>query len=149
MSQSKKLINELNKLLKGTNIGIFVFDNLSEKISNHKLKSNFSTILKKLKRHETMLINQIRANDGEEENSAGIMGTISDILIMIKNLKIINDIQVTEEAIKSIEMGLKAIEDFKKEHQIVDTELKKEIFRMEKDYIEIYQILNTFQINYK
>ena len=106
------LIQELNQLLKGTHMGAFVFEDLREKVVDEKLRLEFHRYLELLKNHEDMLTKHITMIGGEPVDTSGFMGTITDMMSMIKNMVVVGDIQVVEEAVKAIEMGLKAIRDF-------------------------------------
>lgn len=144
-----QLITELNQLLKGTHMGAFVFEDLDAKITSHQLKKEFKEILKVLKHHEEFLTHHIQLLGGEPVDSAGFKGTIADMMEMIKNMLIVSDVQVIEEATKSIEMGSKALHDFDDKHFILNEELQKEIQIMKDDYAAIYHSLHKFLLEYK
>lgn len=145
----KALIESLNQLLKGTHMGAFVFEDLSSKITSHELKMEFKDILKTLKAHEEMLTHHIVKLGEDAADTAGIKGTLADMMEMLKNLLIINDVQVIEEASKSIEMGIKALKDFDDQHFMIGGALQKEIQIMKDDYSSIYHTLHKFLLEYK
>ena len=149
MNQREDLIEELNQLLKGTHMGAFIFEDLSAKITAHDLKVEFKRILKILKKHEEMLTQHITELDGEAVDTSGFMGTMTDMMGMIKNLIIVTDIQVIEDATKSIEMGLKALRDFDDKHFTLSQTMQKEIQIMKDDYSSIYHDLHKFLVEYK
>lgn len=149
MDQREDLIEELNQLLKGTHMGAFIFEDLSDKISDHQLKQEFHRILKRLKNHEEMLTSHISELGGEPVDTSGFMGTMADMMNMIKNLVIVTDVQVVEEATKSIEMGLKALHDFDDRHFTLSEKMQKEIQVMKDDYSSIYHDLHKFLVEYK
>lgn len=149
MNEREDLIEELNQLLKGTHMGAFIFKDLGDKIADHNLKEEFHRILKLLKKHEEMLTFHITNIQGEPVDTSGIMGTMSDMMNMIKNLIIVTDVQVVEEATKSIEMGLKALRDFDDKHFTIDETMHKEIQIMKDDYSSIYHDLHKFLVEYK
>lgn len=149
MNKREDLIEELNQLLKGTHMGAFVFEDLSDKISDHKLKVEFHRILSLLKEHENMLTKHIEEVDGNPVDTSGFMGTMADMMSMIKNLVIVTDVEVIEEATKSIEMGMKALRDFDDRHFTLSDEMRKEIDIMKDDYSCIYHSLHKFLISYK
>lgn len=148
-AKREDLIEELNQLLKGTHMGAFVFEDLRDKIEDHSLKIDFGNFLKLLKNHEEMLTRHIEVLQGEPVDSSGFMGTMSDMMSMIKNLVIVTDVQVIEEATKSIEMGLKALRDFDDRHFTLSETMRKEIALMKDDYSSIYHTLHKYLIAYK
>lgn len=149
MNQREDLIEELNQLLKGTHMGAFVFEDLRDKISDHALKVEFDRILKLLKGHEDMLTRHILAIEGDPVDTSGVMGTMADMMSMLKNMVIVTDVQVVDEATKSIEMGMKALRDFDDRHFTLSDTMHKEIAVMKDDYSCIYHTLHKFLISYK
>ncbi len=140
------LIQELNQLLKGTHMGAFVFEDLREKVVDEKLRLEFHHYLELLKNHEDMLTKHITMIGGEPVDTSGFMGTITDMMSMIKNMVVVGDIQVVEEAVKAIEMGLKAIRDFDDRHFTLSETMRKEIDIMKDDYQMIYHSLHKYMI---
>ena len=138
------VIQELNQLLKGTHMGAFVFEDLREKVVDEKLRLEFHRYL--LKNHEDMLTKHITMIGGEPVDTSGFMGTITDMMSMIKNMVVVGDIQVVEEAVKAIEMGLKAIRDFDDCHFTLSETMRKEIDIMKDDYQMIYHSLHKYMI---
>lgn len=149
MKIREDLIEELNQLLKGTHMGAFVFEDLRDKISDHALKVEFDRILKLLKGHEDMLTRHILAIEGNPVDTSGVMGTMADMMSMLKNMVIVTDVQVVDEATKSIEMGMKALRDFDDRHFTLSDTMRKEIAVMKDDYSGIYHTLHKFLISYK
>lgn len=146
MDLREDLIQELNQLLKGTHMGAFVFEDLREKIEGEALRLDFHQYLKLLKNHEEMLTRHIISVGGEPVDTSGFMGTISDMMSMIKNMVVATDVQVVEEALKAIEMGLKAIRDFDDRHFTLSETMRKEIDIMKDDYQSIYHSLHKYLI---
>lgn len=149
MNKREDLIEELNQLLKGNHMGAFVFEDLRNKISDHDLKVEFQRILKILKGNEDMLTRHIQEVHGEPVDTSGVMGTITDMMTMIKDLVIVTDVQVIEEATKAIEMGMKALRDFDDRHLTLSDQMRKEIEIMKDDYSCIYHSLHKFMLSYK
>lgn len=146
MNLRDDLIQELNQLLKGAHMGAFVFEDLSEKIEGQQLKLDFHHYLELLKNHEEMLTRHIISVNGEPVDTSGFMGTVTDMMSMIKNMVVTGDLQVVEEAIKAIEMGLKAIRDFDDRHFTLSETMRKEIDIMKDDYQTIYHSLHKYLI---
>ena len=141
----EKLMEELNQLLKGCHMGAGVFENLAGKLKSEELKLEFDRILRILKVHEGKLTRQINTNGGD----AGMMGSMAEMMSKIKNLSLMNDTEVIAEAVKSIEMGEKAIRDFDDSHFTLDEEMQKTIRIMEDDYKSIYYNLHKYLIELK
>lgn len=149
MNQREDLIEELNQLLKGTHMGAFVFEDLREKISDHALREEFHNYLNLIKGHEDMLTRHIQEVQGDPVDTSGFMGTMADMMSMIKNMTITTDKQVIEEATKSIEMGLKALRDFDDRHFTLSDTMCKELDVMKDDYSSIYHSLHKFLVSYQ
>ena len=145
----EKLMEELNQLLKGCHMGASVFENLAGKLKSEELKLEFDRILRILKVHERKLTRQINTNGGDAADDAGMMGSMAEMMSKIKNLSLMNDTEVIAEAVKSIEMGEKAIRDFDDSHFTLDEEMQKTIRIMEDDYKSIYYNLHKYLIELK
>lgn len=147
MNQREDLIEELNQLLKGTHMGAFVFEDLRDKIDNHDIKVEFDNILKLLKGHEDMLTKHILEVNGNPVDSSGFKGTMTDMMSMIKNMVLLSDEKVVEEATKNIEMGMKALRDFDDRHFTMSETMRKEIAMIKDDYSTIYHTLHKYLIS--
>ena len=145
----EKLMEELNQLLKGCHMGAGVFENLAGKLKSEELKLEFDRILRILKVHERKLTRQINTTGGDAADDAGMMGSMAEMMSKIKNLSLMNDTEVIAEAVKSIEMGEKAIRDFDDSHFTLDEEMQKTIRIMEDDYKSIYYNLHKYLIELK
>ena len=126
-SMEDKLLEELNQLLKGTHMGASIFEDLREKIKSETLHKEFDEILLMLHIHEKSLTGLILAHGGEPIDSAGIMGTITDVISHIKNLTVDSDKEVLKVAVHNMEMGAKALHDFDARNFILDDETEKTI----------------------
>lgn len=144
MNKREDLIEELNQLLKGTHMGAFIFEDLHEKIMDPELAMEFANYLRILKRHEQLLTRHIVQLEGDPLDTSGIKGTMADLMSMMKNLTLANDEQVLEEALKSIEMGQKALRDFDDRHFNMSENLCKELSIMKDDYSIIHHSLHKF-----
>lgn len=145
----EKLLEELNQLLKGSHMGAAVFEDLEGKLTSEELKLEFARILRILKVHERKLTTQINANGADAVDNAGVMGTMAEMMNKFKNLTLLNDTEVIAEAVKSIEMGEKAIRDFDDSHFTLNSEMQKTIRIMEDDYKSIYFNLHKYLIELK
>ena len=140
--EQNKLNEELNQLLKGTHMGASIFEDLYDKVKSEKLKNEFHEILDKFRLHERSLTSLIMANDGEAADTAGVKGTITDMMYKIKNVMITNDKQVLDEAVKCMEGAQKALHDFQGRHKILADNVEKVIHIMQDDYGTIYHTLH-------
>lgn len=145
----EKLLEELNQLLKGCHMGAAVFEDLEGKLTSEELKLEFARILRILKVHERKLTSQINDNGADAVDNAGVMGTMAEMMNKFKNLMLLNDTEVIAEAVKSIEMGEKAIRDFDDSHFTLNAEMQKTIRIMENDYKSIYFNLHKYLIELK
>lgn len=146
---NEKLIEELNQLLKGAHMGAFVIENLCEKLRSKELQDVFHQILDNLNIHEKAITALIIAEQGEPVDTAGVMGTLTDMMYSFKNLSIATDEEVLKEAVKSMEMAVKAIKDFDSQHYTLKIDMQKTIRIMEDDYSSIYHMLHKYLIEYK
>lgn len=147
--EQNKLNEELNQLLKGTHMGASIFEDLYDKVKSEKLKNEFHEILDKFRLHERSLTSLIMANDGEAADTAGVKGTITDMMYKIKNVMITNDKQVLEEAVKCMEGAQKALHDFQGRHKILAENVEKVIHIMQDDYGAIYHTLHKYLIEFE
>ncbi len=142
MNQREDLIQELNQLLKGTHMGAFLFEDLRDKLMDRDLKQAFHQYLTLLKEHEEMITTHIHKLGGESVDHAGVMGTISDVMSMIKNMTLLDDQAVITEAMKGIEMGMKALRNFDECHFNMSQTLNWELDIMRDDYHIIFHSLH-------
>lgn len=147
--EQNKLNEELNQLLKGTHMGASIFEDLYDKVKSEKLKNEFHEILDKFRLHERSLTSLIMANDGEAADTAGVKGTITDMMYKIKNVMITNDKQVLDEAVKCMEGAQKALHDFQGRHKILADNVEKVIHIMQDDYGTIYHTLHKYLIEFE
>ena len=82
------IVEELNQLLKGTHMGIGIFEDLEGKLQSERLKTEFHGLLDKLKMHAHSLSALIQTCGGDPVESAGWKGMVTDAVEMLKNLMI-------------------------------------------------------------
>lgn len=145
----EQLMEELNQLLKGCHMGASVFEDLREKLANDELKMEFDRIMRILHTHEQKLTSQINHQGGDAVDHAGVMGTMSEMMSKLKNVALLDDAEVIAEAVKSIEMGEKALRDFDDSHFTLNEQMQKTIRIMEDDYRSIYYNLHKYLIELK
>lgn len=147
--EDNKLVEELNQLLKGTHMGAYIFNDLKEKLVSKELKDVFDQILDNLHTHERSLSALIVSEHGNAQDSAGVKGTIADIMQSLKNLTLISDKEVLEEAVKAMDMAIKAIKDFDEKHFNLKENMEKTMRIMLDDYNSSYHMLHKFLIEYR
>lgn len=140
----EKLNEELNQLLKGAHMGASIFENLREKLKSEMLKGEFDEIMEKFRMHERSLTALVVASHGEAADTAGIMGTMADMMNKLKNLLLDTDKEVLEVAVKDIEVAVKAVHDFENKHYILNDNMEKIIQIMIDDYSSIYHSLKKY-----
>lgn len=137
----KKMKDELEKLLKGTHMGIFTFDDLLEKADCKELRDLLREAIALFHRHEEHLIRYLHDLGEETPNEKGMDERFADLMTMVKHLVVNNDREIADEALKAIDMGKKALHDFKERYQ-VPMVLQKLLQVMGDDYETIYHRLH-------
>lgn len=146
---NEQLMEELNQLLKGCHMGASVFEDLRDKLQKEDLKQEFDRIMRILHNHERKLTSQINHQGGDAVDNVGVMGAMSEMMSKLKNVTLLDDAEVIAEAVKSIEMGEKAIRDFDDSHFTLNEQMQKTIRIMEDDYKSIYYNLHKYLIELK
>ncbi|MEG0330127.1 MAG: DUF2383 domain-containing protein [Longicatena sp.] len=146
---SDSIVEELNQLLKGTHMGAYIFEDLRGKLKGKELIDVFNQMIENLHQHEEALCALVISEGGEASDSAGLKGSIADMMASLKNMSLTSDKEVLKEAIKSMEMGIKAIHDFDESHYTLKTDMQKTIRIMEDDYTSYYHMLHKYSIEYK
>lgn len=147
--EESKLVIELNQLLKGTHMGAYVMQDLREKLKSKELHDVFDQILDSLRTHERALTALVISENGNPQDSAGIKGTVTDIMQSMKNLTLSTDKEVLEEAIRAMEMAIKALRDFDEKHFTLKEDMEKTMRIMRDDYSSIYHMLHKYSIEYR
>ena len=143
------IVEELNQLLKGTHMGIGIFEDLEGKLQSERLKTEFHGLLDKLKMHAHSLSALIQTCGGDPVESAGWKGMVTDAVEMLKNLMISNDKQVLEEAVKNMKMAQKALHAFDEKHPVLNDQMKKTMRIMQEDYESMYHMLHKYLIEFQ
>lgn len=142
------LNREVNQLLKGTHMGASIFQNLREKLQSDALIHEFDTILEKFHIHEHSLTAEVIANDGDAQDSAGLMGSMADAMNRMKTMFFTTDKEVIDEAVKDMAMAVKAVEEFKNRHGCLNEHMNKVLHIMIDDYRSIYYNLKHYQVGF-
>lgn len=140
----ENLEKEINQLLKGTHMGVFIFKDLTSKLNNQELKELFAEINYLLEKHEIMLTNLAKNINGNPVDNAGTKGTWVDFMELIKNILLFGDKRILKEAKKSIKAANFALKIFYDNHDTLDKGLVKIILTMKDDYLFIHYNLNKY-----
>lgn len=144
-----KLLEELNQLLKGTYMGISIFEDLKGKLQSERLQAEFHGLLDKLRMHAHSLTALIKTCGGEPVENAGIKGTMVDMMENLKNMMIHDDKQVLEEGIKNMDMAKKALHAFDERHFVLNDEMQKIMNIMREDYDAMYHMMKKYLIEFQ
>ena len=134
MDEKDKVIEEMNKFLKGVHMGGTTFKDYLEKAESPKVKGELKKVIESFKKHEEAITHRIEKLGGNAVDSVGIGGMIGELFEKIKLVKADSDKEVIEHAIKAMEMGIKQGDKFLKEHKDLEPSLRKEIEGVVKDY---------------
>lgn len=141
--------DSINQLLKGTYMGISIFENLKERLKSEMLKKEFTEIIKTLQIHQHSLIALLKSKKLEIAEHTGVMGTITEIVEDLKSKILDSDYEVLEAAIYNIKMAEKAILVYDEEHFLFDDGIIKILRIMKQDYMSIYHKLNRYLIEFE
>ena len=141
--------DSINQLLKGTYMGISIFENLKERLKSEMLKKEFTEIINTLQIHQHSLIALLKSKKLEIAEHTGVMGTITEIVEDLKSKILDSDYEVLEAAIYNIKMAEKAILVYDEEHFLFDDGIIKILRIMKQDYMSIYHKLNRYLIEFE
>lgn len=142
------MVEELNQLLKGTYMGIQLFESLQEKLESELLMKEFHQILDKFHMHAHSLSALIQTCHEDPVENAGVKGMIASAVEMIKDIMIVNDRQVLQEAVKYMDTAIHAVNMFLQRHQIENEKMIKIIRIMQEDYESIDHLLQKYYIEF-
>ncbi|MGH4139502.1 DUF2383 domain-containing protein [Clostridium sp.] len=125
---------EMNKFLKGIHMGGTTFKDYLRKAKNPELKNELVKIIESFKSHEEAVTNRIEMLGGNAADTLGIMGTMAEFFEKIKLISVNTDLEVCQNAIAAIEMGITQGEKFIEENKDLDTSLMKEVEAVVADY---------------
>ncbi len=127
MEDNKEIIKQLNKFLKGINMGTDTFKQYEEKAQAPELKHQLNHIISIFKSHEQKVASAIQKLGGEAKDSLGIGGELASMFEKIKDIFVDTDKEILEHAIKAVNMGtengtkvLQTCKDLKADQSITD-----------------------------
>lgn len=140
---------DLKKFLKGIHMGGSTFESYLNKAEDPELKNALKVIIESFKRHEEAITHRIEKMGGNAPDTLGLMGTISELFQKIKLLPVDSDLEICEQAVQAMEMGLYQGKKFIEENQDLDPSLLNEVKGVVKDYdnqlIRMKQIKGKFE----
>lgn len=127
MENNQAVIKELNKFLKGINMGSETFKQYEEKAQVPELKQELNKIISIFKSHEEKIVAAIKKLGGEAKDSLGFTGELASMFEKVKDIFVDTDKEVLEHAIKAVNMGkdngttvLQTCKDLKADPFIID-----------------------------
>ena len=145
----QNMVTELNQLLKGSYMGIQIFEDLKTKLQSEQLRKEFHGIIDKFHMHAHSLSALVQTCNGEPVETAGVKGVITEVMETIKNLKIRNDCQILEEAVRNMDAAMKALNKFISTYPIENEHMRKILRIMQEDYESIYHMLHKYLIEFE
>ena len=131
--ENQKLVDDLNKFLKGIHMGGATFKDYLEKAQDIKLKNELRIIVESFKRHEEAVTHRIELLGGNAADTLGFMGMIGETLEKMKLIVVDSDREVIDYAINAMNMGVDQGNKFIAEHQDLEPNIKKEIEKIVED----------------
>lgn len=131
--ENQKLIDDLNKFLKGVHMGGATFKDYLEKAQDIKLKNELRIIVESFKRHEEAITHRIELLGGNAADTLGFMGIIGETWEKMKLIVVDSDKEIINYAINAMNMGVEQGNKFIAEHQDLDPSIKKEIEKIVED----------------
>ncbi len=139
---------QMDKFFKRSAHGGSTFKDYLEKAQNVDLKNELKNIIESFKRHEEAITKRIEQIGENAPDTLGFLGTIAGFFEKIKLIPVNNDLEVCDQAIRAIEMGIKQGEKFKDENKELDYSLMKEVNAIVNDYYTHLNTLNEIMRNY-
>lgn len=131
--ENKKLIDDLNKFLKGVHMGGTVFKDYLEKAQDNKLKNELRVIVESFKRHEEAITHRIEQLGGNAADTLGIVGMVSETWEEMKLMAVDSDKKLIDHAINAMNMGVQQGNKFIAEHEDLEQNIKREIENIVED----------------
>ncbi len=137
----KEIVIELNRVLKGTQMGLEAFENLQKKAKDNSLKQIFLQVQATYLMHSNILKERIDQLGGIPKEQVGLIGTLSQIYENIKNLTVDSDEEVLNEAYKACKTGFTMGDRFIEDNNNLDStsrEIIEKIIQDNKDLAQIF-----------
>ena len=141
------LVQDLNEILKGCHMGVSVFTDLLGEAQNDKFKSILKKALECFHQHEMELSFRIRSFSAEIDDSPGLMASVSGLVEKFKAVMADSDEELLKNAIRAMDMAMKACQVFDEKHPAVTGTVRKILDQLMKDYRQIYRELTEFRLN--
>lgn len=131
--ENQKLVDDLNKFLKGVHMGGATFKDYLEKAQDMKLKNELRIIVESFKRHEEAITHRIELLGGDATDTLGLMGMIGETWEKMKLMVVDSDKEVLDYAIKAMNMGLEQGNKFIADHEDLQPDIKRELEKIVED----------------
>ncbi|MGM9977493.1 MAG: DUF2383 domain-containing protein [Clostridium sp.] len=131
--ENQKLIDDLNKFLRGVHMGGATFKDYLEKAQDVKLKNELRIIVESFKRHEEAITHRIELLGGNAADTLGFIGILGEKWEEIKLMVVDSDEKVLDYAIKAMNMGLEQGNKFIAEHEDLEPDIKREVEKIVED----------------
>lgn len=131
--ENQKLVDDLNKFLKGVHMGGATFKDYLEKAQDIKLKNELRIIVESFKRHEEAITHRIELLGGNAVDTLGLMGMIGEAWEKMKLMVVDSDKEVLDYAIKAMNMGLEQGNKFIADHEDLQPDIKRELEKIVED----------------
>ncbi|MBK1809199.1 DUF2383 domain-containing protein [Clostridium sp. YIM B02505] len=137
---SKEIVLELNRFLKGIQMGIEAFENLQHKANENSLKQCFLQVQSTYLSHSNILRERIEQLGGVPKEGVGITGKFAEVYEKLKNLTVDSDEEVILEAYKACKTGFTMGDRFIEDTDNLDPISKGIIETIVKDNKNLAQI---------
>ena len=131
--ENQKLIDDLNKFLKGVHMGGATFKDYLEKAQDIKLKNELRIIVESFKRHEEAVTHRIELLGGNATDTLGVIGMLGETWEKMKLIVVDSDKEVIDHAINAMNMGVEQGNKFIAEHQDLEPSIKRELEKIVED----------------
>lgn len=131
--ENQKLIDDLNKFLRGVHMGGATFKDYLEKAQDEKLKNELRIIVESFKRHEEAITHRIELLGGDATDTLGLIGMLGETWEEIKLMVVDSDKKVLDYAIKAMNMGIEQGNKFIAEHEELKPDIKREVEKIVED----------------
>jgi bacterioferritin len=136
----KEIVIELNRVLKGIQMGLEAFESLQKKTKDNSLKQIFLQVQATYLMHSNILKERIDQLGGIPKEQVGLIGTLSQIYENIKNLTVDSDEEVLNEAYKACKTGFTMGDRFIEDNNNLDSTSREIIEKIVQDNKDLAQI---------
>ena len=141
-------IEVLNKILKGEYMAIGVYDTLASNLPPGSLREDLASIQKDHERHAQILTDYIRQQGGEPLSSAGMAGSMAEMMSRMKTLVKADEQDIMRQLYDGEDQGLaKAVQYAERDLGPEARSLVEQIFSDEHDHLKSLERLLQKEAN--